>query len=76
MVLEAAGEDAGTLIAAVHRCLDEIGPGDVLEVVAGLDAIPLAVEWCVAHGVELLHLAADHEGGRFWIRGGGGESTE
>lgn len=67
-MLEAGGEAVDILLAAIARCLEELLPGQVLEVVS---SEPLAGEaisgWCRDTGHALARQLAGAEGGQFWI---------
>lgn len=67
-ILEAGGETVDILLTAIARCLDELLPGQVLEVVS---SEPLAGEaisgWCRDTGHALGRQLAGPDGAQFWI---------
>lgn len=68
-VLEAGGEGSSVLIAAIGRRIEELGSGQVLEVVSLASNAQLdAAAWCHVTGHELLGMLADGDQTRFWIR--------
>lgn len=68
-ILEAGGEAIGVLLAAIARSIEELLPGQVLEVVSSHSLAADAVQqWCHETEHELLHLLLDGEDGQFWIR--------
>jgi TusA-related sulfurtransferase len=68
-VLEAGGEPSTALLAAIGRHIQEMHPGQVLEVISGLAGARLdAIAWCHATGHELLALVGSEGEVRFWIR--------
>ena len=68
-ILEAGGEAVGILLAAIGQSIEDLIPGQVLEVVSSQPLAGEAVRgWCQATGHELIGLVAGFEGEQFWIR--------
>jgi TusA-related sulfurtransferase len=68
-VLEAGGESSTVLLAAIERRLEELAPGQVLEVSAQALAAPIdAVVWCHVTGHRLVGLIVADPVTRIWIR--------
>jgi TusA-related sulfurtransferase len=68
-LIEAGGEVSGVLMAAIARHIEELAPGQVLEVASLVPTARIdAVAWCHVTGHELLALLSDGDGVRFWIR--------
>lgn len=73
-VLEAGGESSTALLTAVERRLDEMAPGQVLEVSVCTLAAPIdAVVWCHVTGHSLLGLFVATTGTRLFIQKAAGE---
>jgi len=68
-VLDAGGEGSSVLIAAIGRRIEELGSGQVLEVISRAANAQLdAAAWCHVTGHELLGMLADGDETRVWIR--------
>lgn len=72
MVLEGGGEEPDILLGAIDRCIDEMAPGQVLQVASSEPAATVAiVDWCRAAGHALTDLFPSQGSTLFWIRKGG-----
>jgi TusA-related sulfurtransferase len=69
IMLEAGGELMSTLGNLAHRRMEELAPGQILELISSEPSTRTRVaDWCGAAGHELLRLEIDGDVTRFWIR--------
>lgn len=67
-ILEAGGEAVENLLAAIAQCIEELLPGQVLEVVSSEPLAGDAISsWCRDTGHALSRQLAGAEGRQFWI---------
>lgn len=68
-ILDAGGESGALLCASLYRCIEEILPGQVMQVISrvlhGRVEVP---EWCSMAGHELLGTQEEGNETVFWIR--------
>lgn len=68
-VLDAGGETAAALSGSLHRCIAEIAPNQILEVISPEPSSRTEIpEWCHITGNELLHVQTHKSETLFWIR--------
>jgi TusA-related sulfurtransferase len=68
-IIDGGGEPWERLGVAIARRMEQLGAGDVLEVVSDERRARADVpSWCYLAGYDLLWMAVEKETARFWIR--------